>query len=527
VASPDRVVALLGPNGAGKTTFVRAVATLLRPDAGTLHVAGIDALRHPARVRQLIGLAGQFAAVEQAMTGRENLEMVGRLFGLSHKRARAAATAVLEQLRLTEDAGRLVRTYSGGMRRRLDLGVSLVGAPRLLLLDEPTAGLDPGSRAQLWDAIRQLVAAGTDVLLTTQYLDEADQLAADVVIIDHGKVIAAGTPAELKTLAGDDVIEVHVATPTRSRRGEGALDRRRRPPGRPRHPPGIGGGGRIAPIDGGGARPGPGRRPHRGHLAAAPDAGRGLPHPHREADRQQRLGRRPRGRLNRPLNEGSTMAHVPVSTGAPPSPLTARVNSGAGFWASSVAVALRTIRKFVRTPQLLALATVQSAIFLLIFRYIFGGALAVEGVSYVDFLVPGFVATGILFSGMGAAAGVAEDVDQGFFDRLRSLPIPRAAVMAGRCLADTALVTWSAVVAAGLGFAVGFRLHGSVPEGLAALGLCVVFSFAFEWLFITIGLVAGNAQAAQGIAVLGGSARLRLQCLRAGQHHAGLVAADR
>jgi ABC-2 type transport system ATP-binding protein len=145
VASPDRVVALLGPNGAGKTTFVRAVATLLRPDAGTLHVAGIDALRHPARVRQLIGLAGQFAAVEQAMTGRENLEMVGRLFGLSHKRARAAATAVLEQLRLTEDAGRLVRTYSGGMRRRLDLGVSLVGAPRLLLLDEPTAGLDPGA----------------------------------------------------------------------------------------------------------------------------------------------------------------------------------------------------------------------------------------------------------------------------------------------------------------------------------------------------------------------------------------------
>jgi ABC-2 type transport system ATP-binding protein len=210
VANPGRVVALLGPNGAGKTTFVRAVATLLRPDAGTLQVAGIDVLRQPARVRQVIGLAGQFAAVEQAMTGRENLEMVGRLFGLGHKRARAAATAVLEQLQLTADADRLVRTYSGGMRRRLDLGASLVGAPRLLLLDEPTTGLDPGSRVQLWDAIRQLVAAGTDVLLTTQYLDEADQLAADIVIIDHGRVIAAGTPAELKTLAGDDVIEVHV-----------------------------------------------------------------------------------------------------------------------------------------------------------------------------------------------------------------------------------------------------------------------------------------------------------------------------
>jgi ABC-2 type transport system ATP-binding protein len=210
VVRPGRVVALLGPNGAGKTTFVRAVATLLRPDAGTLHVAGIDALRQPARVRQLIGLAGQFAAVEGAMTGRENLEMVGRLFGLEHKRARVAATAVLDQLQLAEDADRLVRTYSGGMRRRLDLGVSLVGAPRLLLLDEPTAGLDPASRVQLWEAIRQLVASGTDVLLTTQYLDEADRLAADIVIIDHGKVVAAGTPAELKTLAGDDVLEVHV-----------------------------------------------------------------------------------------------------------------------------------------------------------------------------------------------------------------------------------------------------------------------------------------------------------------------------
>jgi ABC-2 type transport system ATP-binding protein len=210
VAQPGRVVALLGPNGAGKTTFIRAVATLLRPDAGTLSVAGIDVLRQPARVRQLIGLAGQFAAVEQAMTGRENLEMVGRLFGLNHQRARAAATAVLDQLQLSPDADRLVRAYSGGMRRRLDLGASLVGAPRLLLLDEPTTGLDPASRLQLWEAIRRLVAAGTDVLLTTQYLEEADRLAADIVIIDHGRVIAAGTPAQLKTLAGDDVLEVHV-----------------------------------------------------------------------------------------------------------------------------------------------------------------------------------------------------------------------------------------------------------------------------------------------------------------------------
>ncbi|OIV39519.1 daunorubicin/doxorubicin resistance ABC transporter ATP-binding protein DrrA [Mangrovactinospora gilvigrisea] len=213
VLRPGRVVALLGPNGAGKTTFVRAVATLLRPDAGALEVAGVDALRRPAQVRQIIGLAGQFAAVEPAMTGRENLVMVGRLFGLKGSRAKAAAASVLQRMGLTEDADRLVRGYSGGLRRRLDLGASLVGTPRLLLLDEPTTGLDPGSRIRLWDAIRQLVADGTDVLLTTQYLDEADQLAADIVIIDHGRVVAAGTPAELKALGGDDVIEVHVRDP--------------------------------------------------------------------------------------------------------------------------------------------------------------------------------------------------------------------------------------------------------------------------------------------------------------------------
>jgi ABC-2 type transport system ATP-binding protein len=210
VVSPGRVVALLGPNGAGKTTLVRAVATLLRPDAGTLHVDGIDALRKPAKVRQVIGLAGQFAAVEEAMTGRENLEMVGRLFGLRKKEAKAAAVGVLDQMQLAADADRLVRTYSGGMRRRIDLGISLVGTPRLLLLDEPSTGLDPGSRLQLWDAIQSLVATGTDILLTTQYLDEADRLASDIVIIDHGTVIAAGTPAELKARAGDDMIEVHV-----------------------------------------------------------------------------------------------------------------------------------------------------------------------------------------------------------------------------------------------------------------------------------------------------------------------------
>jgi ABC-2 type transport system ATP-binding protein len=210
VADPGQVVAVLGPNGAGKTTFVRTVATLLRADTGTLLVAGHDARKEPGAVRQVIGLAGQFAAIEPAMTGRENLQMVARLFGQSRRAARSNAAAVLEQLGLVEDGDRLARTYSGGMRRRLDLGASLVGAPRLLLLDEPTTGLDPRSRIELWEAIRALVGAGTDVLLTTQYLDEADHLASQVVIIDHGKSVATGSPVELKRRIGGDIVELHV-----------------------------------------------------------------------------------------------------------------------------------------------------------------------------------------------------------------------------------------------------------------------------------------------------------------------------
>jgi ABC-2 type transport system ATP-binding protein len=210
IAERGQVVAVLGPNGAGKTTFVRAVATLLALDEGVLCVAGHDVGQDPGAVRRVIGLAGQFAAVEPAMTGRENLQMVARLFGLDRRAARRSADAVLEALGLGEAADRLARTYSGGMRRRLDLGASLVGAPRLLLLDEPTTGLDPRSRIELWEAIRRLVEAGTDVLLTTQYLDEADHLANQIVIVDHGQAVATGTPAELKAHIGGNVIELHV-----------------------------------------------------------------------------------------------------------------------------------------------------------------------------------------------------------------------------------------------------------------------------------------------------------------------------
>jgi oleandomycin transport system ATP-binding protein len=205
---PGRVLGLLGPNGAGKTTAVRILATLLRPDGGQARVCGYDVLREAHQVRQLVGLTGQYASVDEGLSGTNNLVMVGRLLGIPRARAKARAAELLGRFDLTEAASRPAKTYSGGMRRRLDLAASLVGNPRVLYLDEPTTGLDPRSRTEVWRMIRELVTDGVTVLLTTQYLDEADQLANDIVVIDHGKVIATGTPDELKAKTGGQVLEV-------------------------------------------------------------------------------------------------------------------------------------------------------------------------------------------------------------------------------------------------------------------------------------------------------------------------------
>ncbi|SDH74436.1 oleandomycin transport system ATP-binding protein [Sinosporangium album] len=203
-----RLLGVLGPNGAGKTTAVRILATLLRPDKGTATVAGFDLFREAHKVRSLIGLTGQYASVDEMLTGTENLVMIGRLLGLSRPEAKRRAAELLDRFSLTEAGGRAAKTFSGGMRRRLDLAASLIGRPEVLFLDEPTTGLDPRSRTELWDVVRGLMADGVTVLLTTQYLEEADQLADDIVVFDHGKVIASGSSDQLKARAGSQVLEV-------------------------------------------------------------------------------------------------------------------------------------------------------------------------------------------------------------------------------------------------------------------------------------------------------------------------------
>jgi daunorubicin resistance ABC transporter ATP-binding subunit len=214
---PGMIYGLLGPNGAGKTTLIRVLTTLLRPDSGSAEVAGVDVLADPTGARRRLGLAGQSAAVDEFLTGYENLEMVGRLYGLGRAEAKRRANDVLERLTLSDASARQVKTYSGGMRRRLDLGASMVGRPDVLFLDEPTTGIDPASRIDIWGLITDLVASGTTILMTTQYLEEVDQLASRIGVIDHGVMIAEGTSDDLKNQIGGAIIELMVRPGNRER----------------------------------------------------------------------------------------------------------------------------------------------------------------------------------------------------------------------------------------------------------------------------------------------------------------------
>jgi ABC-2 type transport system ATP-binding protein len=219
------VYGVLGPNGAGKTTTIRMLATLLRPDSGSARVLGHDIVKDSAAVRQLISLTGQLASVDEDLSGRENLVLIGRLLGLSRDHAKARATELLEAFGLADAAGKLVKNYSGGMRRRLDIAASIVVTPQVMFLDEPTTGLDPRSRNQVWDIIRAMAAGGTTILLCTQYLDEADQLAEGIAVIDHGKVIAEGTPAQLKASVGSGALHVRLLDPDQRPEAERVLAR--------------------------------------------------------------------------------------------------------------------------------------------------------------------------------------------------------------------------------------------------------------------------------------------------------------
>jgi ABC transporter DrrB family efflux protein len=504
------VFGLLGPNGAGKTTLVRVLATLLPPDAGTAEVFGHDVVRDAAGVRELLGLTGQFAAVDEILTGRENLEMFGRLFDLSAAEARRRANELLERFDLADAADRPARTYSGGMRRRLDLASSLLTRPRVLFLDEPTTGLDPRSRIEIWSVVRELVREGTTVLLTTQYLEEADQLAEQIAVIDHGRVIAQGTGSELKDRVGGQILELELVTAAERDRARAALT-------------GIGCG-----------EPEPGERLAQLTLPAPRD---GLEMIEDAASALRKAGiavsdlglRRPTlddvflQLTGAPSSENGAgleaesgngrpapaSVSVPAATAAPVARPAARrpprwrrlsPRELRGDVTDAQVVSLRNLRHFVRQPDLLIFSTIQPIMFVLLFTYVFGGAISHSlppGVSYIDYLLPGILVQSVTFRASQTAVGLSDDLKLGVIDRFRSMPMARSAVLIGRTAADLVRNVLIIVLMIIVGYIIGFRFQAGVAQAVACIALVSAFGLALSWIFAFVALTVRGAEAAQ------------------------------
>jgi ABC-2 type transport system ATP-binding protein len=503
VVPEGTVFGLLGPNGAGKTTLVRVLATLLTPDAGRAEVFGHDVVDAAPVVRELLGLTGQFAAVDEILSGRENLVMFGRLFDLSPAEARRRADELLERFDLADAGNRPARTYSGGMRRRLDLASSLLTRPRILFLDEPTTGLDPRSRNQIWAIVRELVREGTTLLLTTQYLEEADELADRIAVIDHGRVIAEGTGNELKERIGGQILEVELASAASRDEAQAVL------------------------RDVGCGEPEPAERADRLTMPAPRD-GLELIEDAAAALRHAEIG------VSNIALRGPTLDDVFLQlTGAPASadgdqPRAAAAGSPATTpapeaeaqrparkllqlhapsWTELRAgltdtrvVTGRNLRHFVRQPQLLIFSTIQPIMFVLLFAYVFGGAVKGSlpgGVSYVDFLLPGIFVQSVAFRATQTAVGLSEDLERGVIDRFRSMPMARSAVLVGRTVADLVRNILIIGLMTAVGYLIGFRFQAGLLNALACVAVVSAFGFALSWIFAYVALTVRGAEAAQ------------------------------
>ena len=380
---------VLGPNGAGKTTAVRILATLLEADEGSAHVAGYDVARDPGKVRELIGLTGQYASVDELLTGRQNLELIGTLLDLRRKAARARAQELLDWFDLADAADRPAKTYSGGMRRRLDLAASLVGRPSVVFLDEPTTGLDPAKREDMWGVVRNLVADGSTVLLTTQYLEEADALADEITVIDHGRVIAHDTPDGLKRVVGGQTLTVRPADPRRLEETAAII-------------------GDIASA--------------RARLAAR--AARSACRSPATRCWPRRSPASPRPASPSPSSPCTCPASTRSSSASPGAPTAANERPGGPrmtrFARHSLALAKRNLIGVVRNPEALIDVTLQPIIFIALFTYVFGGAIAGGSQhDYLQFLLPGILAQTIAFGGVAIGVNLNSDIEKGVFDRFR------------------------------------------------------------------------------------------------------------
>lgn len=489
---------LLGPNGAGKTTAVRMVSTLLPPGSGRAWVCGFDVETQSAAVRQFIGLSGQYAAVDGYLTGRENLRMIGGLYGLGRHRTHRRSEELLERLDLTAAADRRVRTYSGGMRRRLDIAASLVGGPRVLFLDEPTTGLDPHGRIAVWELLEELTAQGTSLLLTTQYMEEADRLADEVVVLAEGRDIARGTPRELKARIGGYRLELQSLPGEDPRRLASALAGW----GAAQPIVDLPAGRLVLPVDDGLAlvpelrtRLGSAdlqvadlalRRPTledvfltlTGNLAEEEGAAK-VTVSDTFPDRDPSEVSQERGTANEAAIEG------PQPVPKPPPLRNVGIVTG------------RNLLRLVRVPTLIAFATVQPALFVLLFTNVFGGAVDPAGAGqYIDYVLPGLFVLAIGFGASQTGVAVAEDLSTGMIDRFRSLPIGNVSALVGRVVADALRNLFVVGLMIALGSAIGFRFHAGPAAAVALVTLAVAIGLAFSSLNLYLGLLVRDAESA-------------------------------
>ena len=527
------VLGLLGPNGAGKTTMVRILSTLLLPDSGRATVAGIDVVKSPDEVRRVMGLSGQYSAVDENLTGRENLTIFGQLYHLGTRTAKSRANELLDEFRLDEAADRVVKTYSGGMRRRLDLAGALIARPQILFLDEPTTGLDPRSRLGMWEVISSLVSDGATLLLTTQYLEEADQLANKIAVIDRGQIIAAGTSDELKAQLGGERIEVVVHDPAHTQAtidamkivqpgNEAVVDQQGR---RVRYP--VTGGARllvelVRELDAAGvviddiAL----RRPTlddvfltlTGHAAEdsgdAGDAGEGCRsrpvrgHGRHEGQQEGQQEGRQEGREAGPrdIREGLRESECPVSAATLVEPLVAAPREGGGpvtALQDGLVITKRNLLQIPRVPELLVFSTIQPIMFVLLFAYVFGSAIPLPGGGgYKEFLMAGIFTQTVAFSTGTTSIGLADDLQKGLIDRFRSLPMARSAVLVGRTNADLVRNVFIVFIMSICGLVVGWRIEDGFARATAAFAILLLFGYAMSWIGAIIGLSVKSVETA-------------------------------
>ena len=544
------VLGLLGQNGAGKTTAVRILTTLLKPDGGYAEVVGFNVVKEARALRSHIGLTGQDMALDDHLTGRESLEIVGRLYHLGTRESKKRADELLERFSLSHAGGRTVKTYSGGMRRRLDLAASLIGDPEILFLDEPTTGLDPLSSTSLWEIIEELVNDGTTLLLTTQYLEEADRLANDIAVVDSGLIIAKGTPEELKTMVGNDILELTMNDADGANKAMSSLNEIHSI-GAPQtnlaekrvsvslhegshqvsnilrildengitisdialHRPSLDDVFLIltghdtsspSPENGAIARPATSASvPQSPALPASTPAST----PATPATSATSATSAPAS-APAPATSTSSSAPAVAATSTTPGTLT-RASSANGsvsaparhiftFVGDFMAIMKRNLLRYIRLPNLIVWNTVQPVMFVLLFTYVFGGIIKfVVHQAYIDFLMPGIFIQAAVFGSTQTGIGISEDMDKGMIDRFKSLPMARMAVLAGRTMSDSVRNVGVVLLMTGVGALLGFRFHNGVGLFIAALALVVAFGLAFSWISAVIGLMAGDPESTQ------------------------------